>query len=48
MPFIPHTEKDKQEMLACIGAPDVQALFDEIPLNYCIRDSQTFLMGSMK
>ncbi|MCX7090807.1 MAG: aminomethyl-transferring glycine dehydrogenase subunit GcvPA [Legionellales bacterium] len=31
MPFIPHTEKDKQEMLACIGAPDVQALFDEIP-----------------
>jgi glycine dehydrogenase subunit 1 len=31
MPFIPHTEQDKQEMLACIGAPTIQALFNEIP-----------------
>jgi glycine dehydrogenase subunit 1 len=31
MPFIPHTEKDTQEMLAEIGAPDIEALFDEIP-----------------
>lgn len=31
MPFIPHTEQDKQDMLTCIGAPDVDALFDEIP-----------------
>ncbi len=31
MPFIPHTEKDKQEMLACIGVTDSADLFDEIP-----------------
>ena len=31
MPFIPHTEDDVREMLATIGAPDIEALFDEIP-----------------
>jgi len=31
MPFIPHTEEDIREMLAVIGAPDIEALFDEIP-----------------
>ena len=31
MPFIPHTKKDTDEMLAAIGAPDLEALFDEIP-----------------
>jgi glycine dehydrogenase subunit 1 len=31
MPFIPHTADDIREMLAAIGAPDIQALFDEIP-----------------
>jgi glycine dehydrogenase subunit 1 len=31
MPFIPHTEDDVREMLAVIGAPDLEALFDEIP-----------------
>lgn len=31
MPFIPHTEADVQDMLAAIGAPDIEALFDEIP-----------------
>jgi glycine dehydrogenase subunit 1 len=31
MPFIPHTEDDTREMLAAIGAADVDALFDEIP-----------------
>jgi len=31
MPFIPHTEEDVREMLAVIGAPDIEALFDEIP-----------------
>ena len=31
MPFIPHTEKDTDEMLAAIGAADMEALFDEIP-----------------
>ncbi len=31
MPFIPHTPKDTEEMLAAIGAPDLEALFDEIP-----------------
>ncbi len=31
MPFIPHTEADIAAMLASIGAPDIDALFDEIP-----------------
>jgi glycine dehydrogenase subunit 1 len=31
MPFIPHTEQDVREMLALIGAPGIEALFDEIP-----------------
>lgn len=31
MPFVPHTEADVQAMLEEIGAPTVQALFDEIP-----------------
>ncbi len=31
MPFIPHTEQDVQDMLAAIGAGDIEALFDEIP-----------------
>src|ERR1700676_3937734 len=31
MPFIPHTGDDEREMLAAIGAPSIEALFDEIP-----------------
>jgi len=31
MPFIPHTAEDVREMLAAIGAADIDALFDEIP-----------------
>ncbi|MBV6415980.1 MAG: putative glycine dehydrogenase (decarboxylating) subunit 1 [Steroidobacteraceae bacterium] len=31
MPFIPHTDDDVREMLAAIGAPSIEALFDEIP-----------------
>ncbi len=31
MPFIPHTETDVKQMLASIGASDIEALFDEIP-----------------
>ena len=31
MPFIPHTKKDTDEMLAAIGASDIDELFDEIP-----------------
>jgi glycine dehydrogenase subunit 1 len=31
MPFIPHTEDDVQSMLLAIGAPSIEALFDEIP-----------------
>lgn len=31
MPFIPHTEEDVSAMLAAIGAPSIDALFDEIP-----------------
>jgi glycine cleavage system P protein (glycine dehydrogenase) subunit 1 len=31
MPFIPHSDQDIREMLDAIGAPDIDALFDEIP-----------------
>ena len=31
MPFIPHTDDDIRGMLAAIGAPGTDALFDEIP-----------------
>jgi len=31
MPFIPHTAADVREMLAAIGAADIDGLFDEIP-----------------
>jgi glycine dehydrogenase subunit 1 len=31
MPFIPHTEEDVGEMLAAIGVPGIETLFDEIP-----------------
>ncbi len=31
MPFNPHTEQDVHDMLAAIGANDIEALFDEIP-----------------
>ena len=31
MPFIPHTEPDIAAMFASIGAPNIDALFDEIP-----------------
>lgn len=31
MAFIPHTDADVRDMLAVIGAPSIDALFDEIP-----------------
>jgi glycine dehydrogenase subunit 1 len=37
MPFIPHTDSDVQEMLAAIGAPGIDALFEEIPANLRIQ-----------
>src|SRR5882724_4574578 len=37
MPFIPHTAQDVQEMLAAIGAPDIEALFEEIPAELRVR-----------
>ena len=37
MPFIPHTRADVEEMLAAIGAPDIEALFSEIPQELRVR-----------
>ena len=37
MPFIPHTDDDTREMLEAIGAPDLDALFDEIPKDLLIE-----------
>lgn len=40
MPFIPHTEKDTQEMLKTIGADSIADLFDEIPAELMIEHLQ--------
>jgi glycine cleavage system P protein (glycine dehydrogenase) subunit 1 len=40
MPFIPHTREDTREMLEAIGAPDLDALFDEIPPQLLIESLQ--------
>ena len=37
MPFIPHTEKDKQEMLEAIGVDSIDDLFSEIPAKLKIK-----------
>jgi len=37
MPFIPHTAADVREMLATIGAPNTEALFEEIPAEFRVR-----------
>jgi len=37
MPFIPHTEADVAEMLAAIGARDIETLFEEIPAELRVR-----------
>ena len=38
MPFIPHTEPEVRDMLAAIGVPDIESLFDEIPRELRIED----------
>ncbi len=38
MPFIPHTEEEVKEMLGTIGAPSIDALFDEIPQSLRIKE----------
>ncbi|HEX6260523.1 MAG TPA: glycine dehydrogenase, partial [Woeseiaceae bacterium] len=38
MPFIPHTQDDIEEMLATIGVPEIETLFDEIPHELLIED----------
>lgn len=37
MPFIPHTDTDVEEMLAAIGAPAIDSLFEEIPADLRIQ-----------
>lgn len=37
MPFIPHTRTDVEEMLAAIGAPAIDSLFEEIPADLRIQ-----------
>ncbi|MBA3661493.1 MAG: aminomethyl-transferring glycine dehydrogenase subunit GcvPA [Gammaproteobacteria bacterium] len=45
MPFIPHTKKDVQEMLATIGIDKVDTLFEEIPKNLRIAKLDNVLEG---
>jgi glycine dehydrogenase subunit 1 len=37
MAYIPHTDEDVRSMLEAIGAPDIEALFDEIPAELLIE-----------
>ena len=46
MPFIPHTEADVREMLAAIGAPSIDALFDEIPAALRIKSLAGIARGA--
>ncbi|MYE80944.1 MAG: glycine dehydrogenase, partial [Gammaproteobacteria bacterium] len=45
MPFIPHTDADVAEMLAAVGVPDVESLFDEIPPALRSGDFETVADG---
>ncbi len=45
MPFIPHTDDDVREMLAVIGADDIDSLFDEIPPELRIDGIDTVPQG---
>ena len=45
MPFIPHTADDVQAMLEAIGAPSIEALFDEIPPALRISELQALPEG---
>jgi len=37
MAFIPHTDEDVAEMLAAIGVPNIEQLFEEIPANLRVK-----------
>ncbi|EKE00524.1 MAG: hypothetical protein ACD_21C00333G0001 [uncultured bacterium] len=45
MPYIPHTEQDKKEMLAQIGVDSTDALFSEIPKDLLIQDLKNIPEG---
>src|SRR6204780_5563780 len=45
MPFIPHTDEDEREMLAAIGALDIEAPFDEIPPNLRVQSLEELPAG---
>ncbi len=45
MPYIPHTPKDTEEMLAAIGAPTIETLFDEIPSSLLYSGFQNIPSG---
>ena len=40
MTYVPHTEQDRQLMLAAIGALSSEALFDAVPVEYRFPDVQ--------
>src|SRR5580692_6335764 len=45
MPFIPHTDEDVREMLALIGVPSIEALFEEIPAHLRVRSLEDIPAG---
>lgn len=38
MTYVPHTDEDRQSMLAAIGAPDLETLFDDVPASVRFPD----------
>ena len=48
MPFIPHTPDDIADMLAVIGAPSIDELFDEIPAALKAKRSRRRSAGALR
>ena len=48
MAFIPHTAADVAAMLAAIGAPSIEALFDEIPAELRVKSPRRRARGAQR
>lgn len=47
MPYIPHTDADRSEMLATIGVDSIDALFDEVPANLRLKPASLNLPSAL-
>ena len=47
MPYIPHTDADRTEMLATIGVSSIDDLFREIPANLLVKPGELKIPGAL-